>query len=358
MKWTLYLALCFGGLVFFGCNTQEQQKKDNFDRRAVLENWSSNLIIPHWEAYFKSISGLQNAFINFKAAPSTATFEVVRESFNNTYLTWQDASPFDIGKGEFLKIRNYSNIYPTDVDGINAAISSDSYDLELPSMLNKQGLPALDYLIYEKLVDVNDFSAFEADIKYMEALISRLHAMTALVVEDWKGSFRTTFVENDGSSATSSVNSILNDMMFYYEKHVRAAKVGIPAGVFSAKPLPEKVEGYFSRNQSKAMLSKALETVESFFGDRNNASSLYSYLTYLKDVRKKQDDIGILIEKQFGAIKKALATIDNDFVNQVESNNADMLLLYDAMQQLVVLMKVDMFQVLDVKVDYVDADGD
>ncbi len=39
-------------------------------------------------------------------------------------------------------------------------------------------------------------------------------------------------------------------------------------------------------------------------------------------------------------------------------DNVQMLTLYDEMQRLVVLLKVDMLQALSINVDYVDADGD
>ena len=44
--------------------------------------------------------------------------------------------------------------------------------------------------------------------------------------------------------------------------------------------------------------------------------------------------------------------------NQIEINNLEMLLTYDAVQQLVVSFKGDMLQALSISVDYVDADGD
>ncbi len=53
-----------------------------------------------------------------------------------------------------------------------------------------------------------------------------------------------------------------------------------------------------------------------------------------------------------------LNQLDNNFVSQIEFNNTEMLLTYDAIQLLVVSFKVDMLQALGISVDYVDADGD
>ena len=50
--------------------------------------------------------------------------------------------------------------------------------------------------------------------------------------------------------------------------------------------------------------------------------------------------------------------LDDDFVSQIETNNIKLLQTYDAIQEIVVLLKVDMLQLLSVTVDYIDADGD
>ena len=53
--------------------------------------------------------------------------------------------------------------------------------------------------------------------------------------------YRDEFVNKDGSTATSSVNKLVNDYLFYYEKFLRAGKIGMPAGVFSGDPLSDRV---------------------------------------------------------------------------------------------------------------------
>ena len=48
----------------------------------------------------------------------------------------------------------------------------------------------------------------------------------------------------------------------------------------------------------------------------------------------------------------------NSFISQINSDNSKMLLTYDAIQAVVVLLKVDMLQAFSINVDYQDADGD
>ena len=53
-----------------------------------------------------------------------------------------------------------------------------------------------------------------------------------------------------------------------------------------------------------------------------------------------------------------IGELDDDFVNQISTDPLKLLSTYDAIQEVVVLFKVDMLQILSINVDYVDADGD
>ena len=48
----------------------------------------------------------------------------------------------------------------------------------------------------------------------------------------------------------------------------------------------------------------------------------------------------------------------DNLVEQVETNNTEMLQAFDQLQKNVILLKVDMMQALSISVDYVDSDGD
>ena len=54
----------------------------------------------------------------------------------------------------------------------------------------------------------------------------------------------------------------------------------------------------------------------------------------------------------------AADNVGDDFVQQITADNIPMLELYQELQDNVVIMKVDMLQALNIKVDFVDADGD
>ena len=183
------------------------------------------------------------------------------------------------------------------------------------------------------------------------------------MLDDWKNGYRDTFVNNEGSEATSSFNKLVNDYIFYYEKHLRAGKIGIPAGVFTGSSAPEKVEGLYS-GKSKELFMAGLDATQAFFNGKSPDSNLAvegiglkTYLDFVQDI-SGGEDLGELINVQFESAKQQAEELEENFSIQVETDNSVMLQTYDELQKNVVNMKVDMLQALNIRVDYVDADGD
>jgi len=364
-----YLSLILGLLMVVSCSDSgddsDDGPTDNFNRAAMLENWADNIIIPAYQDYVNHLGALKSATTAFNQTPSVASLETLRNEWLAAYLAFQQVSMFEIGMAESIALRNYSNIFPADAASIDGNLADGDYNLQLPSTNDEQGFPALDYLLF-------GVASTEADIvtalstdhgkAYLTALTDRLDEMANTVLNDWTSGYRDEFVENSGSTATSAVNKMTNDYLFYYEKALRAGKLGIPAGVFSGNPLSDRVEGLYSRQYSKQLFDAALDASEAFFvgqhfGSTTTGESLSSYLNYLNTM-KEGEDLSALIQSQFNAARNEAANLLDDFYAQVEADNSKMLMAYDELQKNVVLLKVDMFQALSIRVDFVDADGD
>ena len=93
------------------------------------------------------------------------------------------------------------------------------------------------------------------------------------------------------------------------------------------------------------------------FNSTQSGESLKSYLDFLNTIIEGEN-LSSLINNQFDVAMNASESLGDDFYNQVETNNSIMLTNYDALQANVILLKVDMFQALNIRVDFVDADGD
>jgi len=346
--------------------TEVFPNEDSFSRAEMLEFWADEIIIPAYTNYISDLDILKESSTAFFTDPSEPNFNTFRDSYILAYTSWQQVSMFEIGKAEEIGLRNFTNIYPTNVDLIESNINNQNFDLALPSNFVAQGFPALDYLLFGKGDDdeVIVQALTSANVTtYVEALIDRLNDLSTEVLDDWNGGFRDEFVSNDGSSATASTDKLVNDFLFYYERFLRAAKVGIPAGVFSGNTEPDRVEGLFSDIYSKLFFEAGFSSAQDFFNgisfiDGREGVSLKQYLEEIQLTNNSDFDIAASINDNWQSAELVLIDINANFRNQVLEDNAEMLALYDELQKAVVSLKVDMLQALNIQVDFVDADGD
>lgn len=340
--------------------------KANFERRPLLENWADNLAIPALKDYNLKINKLHAESQKFSSSPTQSGLEKVQTAFYRAYKAWQWAGMYNIGKAEELTLPNFTNIYPTDTVQIMSNAAQGNANLALPSNFDAQGLPALDYLLFGLGAHNNArFNALKNNpeaLQYLTQLTGRLQSLTNQVTQDWQNGFRDTFVNDDGASATASTNKMVNDYLFFYEKAFRAGKVGIPAGVFSGTPLAHTVEAPYMDTASQALYMEAYRALRYFFEGRHfngngQGASLQSVLDNLQ-IERNGDPLSSAISSQFDTIKQEARLLSPSFRQNVVQNNAQMLTTYDVMQQNVIFIKVDLFQALNIRVDFIDADGD
>ncbi len=341
----------------------------SFERSTMLVNWADNIIIPSYQAFTADMDDLLNTFNTFKADVTEGNLIALRASWLNAYKSWQHVEMFEIGPAESVGFQLNMNIYPTDNEKIDGFIVNGSYDLSLSSNRSAKGFPALDYLL-NGLGDTDaDILAFytgdnkEAYLQYTEDVLMDMQSLTETVVSDWTNGYRDTFVANDGASSTASVDRMVNDYIFYYEKYLRAGKMGIPLGVFSGSTLPRNVEAYYEATISNELFLEGLSAVQDFFnGNHFNSStqgeSLASYLDALNTL-KNGEDLSTLINDQFNTAKSMVLDL-SAFRAEIENSNppTSMLLAYDEVQKAVPMLKVDMVSAMSISIDFVDADGD
>ena len=351
-------------------STSEVISGDNYNRTELLTNWADNLIIPRYENYQSKVNALTTTVATFTNTPNEVNLAAVRTSWIEVYKAYQYVGSFTIGKAEEINLNSTVNIYPTNSTGIESNISSGTYNFALLSQYDKQGLPAIDYMINGLATSnaaIIDFYVTNANAtkykQYLTDLTNQLKVNIDVVVTDWNSSYRNTFISSTGNSASSSTNKIVNNFVKYFEKDIRSGKVGIPSGVFSDGALfPEKVEAYHKNDISKTLLNEAVKATQDFFNGKHfnsdtQGESLKSYLDFLGTVRNGQN-LSTIINSQFSTINAQNATLNDSFSTQVNSNNTALLSSFDTMQQNVVYFKLDMMQALNITVDYVDADGD
>lgn len=338
---------------------------DNYDRSKILTNVADNIIIPAFTNFDDKLTVLQEKTTFFTASADENSLEEVRAAWLDALKAWQHVAVFNIGKAEEIGFVNFINIYPASSEEIESNIESGNYDFSNSNYHDSQGFQALDYLFFGLgETDAAIVGKFTTDAnavgyqKYANDILSKMTEITSAIVNDWQGGYRDNFVNSSGNTATSSLNKFVNDFIFYYEKLLRANKFGIPAGNFSNTPLPAKVEGFYNKEVSKVLAIEALTSVKNVFNGTtfNGTSSGSSFKEYLEALDNAT--LAANINNQFNAAQTQINTLDTNFYNQINTDNSAMLSAYDELQKAVVMLKVDMLQAFNVRVDYVDADGD
>ena len=362
----------FVSLLLVRCGGSDDDSSNNgevkpvaYDRGKMLVHWADKIIVPAHNAFKLTLTDLDTSTKTFVASPDQSNLDDLRSKWLLSYKSWQHIEMFDIGKSEEIYFKSKMNVYPIDKTWLDNNIEKGTYDLENANNYSSQGFPAIDYMLYGIGADdtaiLNKYNANNSFTNYLTDLVNKMVSTTDLVINDWTN-YRATFVGSTDNTASSSVNKLTNDFIYYYEKGLRANKVGIPAGVFSGAPLKGNVEAFYKKDVSKDLLLEAMDASIKFFNGTSydgvsSGPSLKSYLTHLNST-KGGATLSSLVATKLETAKSQINSLSNDFVIQIETDNNKMLTAYDAIQAVVVLLKVDMLQAFNINVDYTDADGD
>lgn len=361
-----FLILLFSlGIVSCKSDAEDMCTTDDFDRGAMLTNWAENIIIPSYENYVDKVNVLNLDVATFVGAPSENHLQTVRTSWIAAYKAWQKVAMFQIGEAEELRLRSYANSFPLDAIGVESNISSGIYDLKLSTQIDRQGFPALDYLLNglgetdTEIVAVYDDSNYGV---YLTTVSNRLEQMGQDVLNDWKGAYKTVFIQNECSSATASVDKLTNDFIYNFEKRIRVTKIGKPIGFFDDTPIPEEVEAFYKQDISKELLITAIEASRDFFSGKHfnsdtEGAGLKSYLTDLNIEAGGRSLSTVILEK----MDKALATangLESNFYNQISADRNAFIAMRSDLHSVVEVLKTNMIAALKIKADFNDTDGD
>ena len=349
-------------------NTGQNSNDDSqssFDRSKMLEFTVDKIIIPAFDDLEAKLTELKGSYSKFNLDMTDNNLNDLRDKWLLSYKAWQHVEMYDIGKAMEDYYAFKGNVYPVDTVRVKINIEKGEYDLNNPNNYDAQGFPTIDYLLYgldkEMPKVIDHFKNDQKISNYLGKIIDELISSTSSVNSHWK-STKGEFIKSIENSATSNLNMLINDFIFYYEKRFRANKFGIPGGVFSSSALPDRVEGFYSKIYSKELAQEAFTSIKNFFNGISHenkdviGTGVKSYLDFLDSNKTKllSDDIN----NQFTIAENSISELNDNFNLQVKDGLIKLLTTYDDIQKAVVLLKVDMLQILNINVDYVDADGD
>ena len=337
-----------------------------FDRKGMLTNLSTNIIVPGYVTFQASVVALDTAITIFNAGPDATKLATLQAALIDTYKKWQSVSAFDIGPASDQNLRISLNTFPADVTQINNNLASGSYNLASLSTLPAEGLPAMDYLIFGVGPDnatilaqyTTDGNAAKRKA-YLAAVSKLVRTKVTAVTTAWKTTYPATFIAAAGTDVGSSLGLLTNELNEDFEV-LKNYEIGIPAGTESmGTTFPTKVQAYYSKI-SLQLAELHLQALQNIYLGVGIAGDGLGFDDYLVSLKAKYNN-GLLsdaIKTQFATSLTKLQALSDPLSAQITSNNASVMAAYSSLQQELVLLKTDMPSALGVLITYGDTDGD
>ena len=373
-KWFLVsgLVLMASAIVFSGCNKKDKTDDTNdsgLDRKPMLVNYANNYIVPGYAALYIDIQSLKAKAEAFTNVPDEANLNSLKETFRKAYTTWQKVDMLEFGPAEGVSLRMYMNTYPVTVSKVEANITSGSYDLEEFGNKDAQGFPTIDYLLHgvgttsAEVINYYTTGAQATQHKaYLLAVANKMLEKVQGVKNDWD-TYKTTFTESAGTDVNSSLSKMTNSFVLYYERYLRSGKIGLPVGAMTGSAKPEIVESYYTPEFSKDLAITAMTSVKNFYEGKSFDGSVQDACmkTYLTAIGTKDDNgtlMADLISTEMNEAITGLGGINSNIKDAVLNDRTNVLTVYDQLQEIVPLLKVDMVSAFGISITYTDNDGD
>jgi predicted lipoprotein len=364
--WLLIAAI----VALAACGKKPKKIDDiGLDRKPMLVNYADNYVIPGYTAMANSLTQLKAKADAFVAAADAAKLDELKTACSEAYAVWQKVDMLEFGPAEAVSLRMYMNTYPVTISKVEANITSGSYDLEAFGNKDAQGFPAMDYLLNGLASTSAATIAFyttEANAanrrQYLQAVVNKMLQRIEGVKNNWS-TYRGTFVDATGTDVNSSLSKMVNSFVLYYERYYRSGKIGLPVGAMTGVAKPELTESYYAPASSNGYAVTALEHFIKFyegksFDGTSTGASMKSYLGSIGTKDNSGQFMADVIVTELGQAETKLKALNTPMRDAVQTKRPEVLAIYDELQQVVPLLKVDMVSAFGISITYTDNDGD
>lgn len=359
---TIALGVAFSLLMGINACSEDDPGQDiSFDRAKMLTSLADGLIIPNFEVLKVSIDELSVAATNFNNTTTEANLLLLRSAWVKAITDFQNCSAFGFGPGNLSlgPFPTVLGVFPVDESQVESNILDKDFNLSASFERDIRGFYVVEYLIYE--VDKSDLeiiSGFNQDRKdYLTLIIGEIKSTFDDVVDEWKDSYRGSFIANDGTSAGSSISLLYNEFVKDYE-YLKNFKIELPAGLTAGQTSaePTRVEAYYS-GISTSLIEEHFKSLKNiWFGISINDQELIGFEEYLNAVIGGQE----LVVQTKVAISAIDEAIDNLPEGELSTNVEDpeVETLRDLLQANTPNFKSSMSSLLGISITFNSGDGD
>lgn len=366
------LVMVLVGLCLVACGGADRAAEATpFERGAMLENLATQLILPGHEALRGALNELVVATEAFTGNPTPATLDAAQAAWLRANLARMTVLPYNFDWVADSLIHNRLDTRPARVEFVNDELLAGDAPLTteyLDSLGSSSvGLGVMEYLLFDPTGgDAAILTAFTTgeDAARRRELLNELAAALPPRAEEiiaiWAAegeNYRQVFIEADAATGDiwGSINLLTNHMLAVTEEIV-GDRLGQPLGKRNNDQIqPGLVEAPYSG----ASLPRIIATVEALQATYRGGDGLGfdDYLDFLGATYGERP-LSQEVNARFAAALAALRGIEGPLEVAVVEKPAQVETAYQAMRELLTIIKVDMINQMGLTMTFNDSDGD
>ena len=211
------IGLCCLGLLAASCSDDtEAPAAEAASPAAVLASLADGVIVPSYEALVDGFDSLDASLETLCGTPSTPALEAARGAWVEVSLAWRRTRAGGVGPAMDRRLMGAVGFLarPASVDALLA--SGDPVD---PAALAEEGaavrgISAIEVALFADGADVLARPDGGGRCEYARSATQLSGEATADVLADWTGGYRDTFVEGMDGTEQSSVDAVVNEVVF------------------------------------------------------------------------------------------------------------------------------------------------
>jgi predicted lipoprotein len=347
-------------LLFISCNRKKDHNTSVFDRKLLLENYATNLIIPSYGNFQQKVNALHQAAQHFIQQSDSGGLIALRLAWTEAVAAFQFCNSYNFGPAVSNTGTLTENIatFPVNEVLMEQFISNENYSLNNFAR-DTRGLFGVEYLIFDEQA-ITKFNGSEGYKRksYLSAIVQDIKNKTDQVVSGWS-SYQNTFINATGTDAGSSTSLLFNNFLIGYE-FIKNYKLGLPLGLRAGQAAPEpfKVEAYYSGISTLLIRLNFESIVQIYFGNDSAGTAGTGFDDYLRAIEGGAS----LVDETFAQMQQIQTALDNmppgRLSDIIISNPQPAVVLHAEMQKLTRYIKSDMSSLLGISITYSSGDGD
>lgn len=350
--------------LLFGC-ADNSTPADTFDRRAMLDDLSSKLIVPAYARLDTTSLTLQDAVEHFTVNPTSATLQTVKDAWLACAEAWSGAVSFDFGPAETLYGNLSVNVgtFPADSAGIEGFVIAGDTLLQNYER-DTRGLYGIEYLVFgashEAVVLAFKGNGGANRSAYLRSITRKMYTEIHDVYSAWISGYSQDFVSRNGTDAGSGTSELFNAMNMSFEL-IKNYKLGLPLGLRAGQSTaePRKVEALYSGRSVDLIELHFLSILNIWEGRSLGGQKILGFRDYLLSV-PNGNRLVTETELQRDAVLAALSAVPHTIPlsEQIISNPQPATALQTEMQKLTRFFKSELSSLTGLAITYASGDGD